>query len=165
MPILQSFCEWLENTPLGTFISGSTWAFPTIETIHVFALVIVVGTIAIVDLRLLSVASRNRSVSQLSNDVLPITWTSFCLAALTGFLLFSSKATHYLANWPFRIKMVLLALAGLNMLYFHFMTYRTVHKWDDAARAPSAARAAGAMSLAFWIGVVVFGRWIGFTVH
>jgi hypothetical protein len=165
MPILQSFCEWLENTPLGSYISGSTWAFPTIETIHVFALVIVVGTIAIVDLRLLSVASRNRSVSQLSNDVLPITWTSFCLAAVTGGLMFSSKASHYLANWPFRIKMVLLALAGLNMLYFHFLTYRTVHKWDDAKRAPSAARLAGALSLTFWIGVVVFGRWIGFTVR
>src|ERR1700761_998770 len=161
MPVLQSFCSWLENTPLGSFISGSTWAFPTIETIHVFALVIVVGSIAIVDLRLLSVASRNRSVSQLSNDVLPITWTAFCLAALTGGLLFSSKAVHYLANWPFRLKMMLLILAGLNMLLFHFMTYRSVHHWDDAARAPSAARLAGALSLAFWVGVVVFGRWIG----
>jgi hypothetical protein len=163
--MLQSFCHWLENTPLGSFISGSTWAFPTIETVHVFALVIVVGSIAIVDLRLLSVASRNRSVSQLSNDVLPVTWTCFCLAALTGGLLFSSKATHYLANWPFRLKMVLLALAGLNMLLFHFMTYRSVHHWDDADRAPSAARLAGALSLVFWIGVVVFGRWIGFTVR
>ena len=165
MPILQSFCEWLQNTALGTFIAGSTWAFPTIETVHVFALVIVVGTIAIVDLRLLSVASRNRSVSQLSNDVLPITWTAFCLAALTGGLLFSSKAVHYLENWPFRLKMVLLGLAGLNMLLFHFLTYRSVHDWDDADRAPSSARFAGALSLTFWIGVVVFGRWIGFTVH
>ena len=165
MPFLQYLAAWLENTPLASFVSQSPWAFPTIETIHVFALVIVVGSIAIVDLRLLSVASRNRSVSQLSNDVLPITWTAFGLAALTGALLFSSKATHYLANWPFRLKMALLVLAGLNMLYFHFMTYNTVHKWDDAARAPSAARFAGALSLTFWVGVVVFGRWIGFTVR
>jgi hypothetical protein len=165
MPLLRSFCEWLQNTAVGSFISASTWAFPTIETVHVFALVIVVGSIAIVDLRLLSVASRNRSVSQLSNDVLPITWSAFCLALVTGSLLFSSKATEYLDNWPFRIKMGLLALAGLNMLLFHFMTYRSVHEWDDDHRAPAAARFAGAFSLAFWIGVVVFGRWIGFTVR
>jgi len=165
MPILESFCTWLENTSVGTFVSQSTWAFPTIESIHVFALVIVVGTIAIVDLRLLSVASRNHSVSQLSNDVLPITWTSFVLAAVTGGLMFASKATHYLANWPFRLKMVLLFLAGVNMLIFHFMTYRDVHRWDNDPRAPTAARVAGALSLTFWIGVVVFGRWIGFTVR
>jgi uncharacterized membrane protein len=165
MPILQSFCSWLENTDLGMFISSSTWAFPTFESMHVFFLVIVVGTIAIVDLRLLGVASRNRSVSQLSNDVLPITWTAFVGALITGSLLFSSRATHYLANWPFRIKIGLLVLAGLNMLIFHFMTYRDVKKWDDDPIAPGAARVAGALSLTFWIGVVVFGRWIGFTVR
>ncbi|MDB5459105.1 MAG: hypothetical protein JWO72_846 [Caulobacteraceae bacterium] len=165
MPMLVSFCEWLENTPVGMFISGSTWAFPTIESIHVFFLVVVVGTIAIVDLRLLGVASRNRSVSQLSNDVLPITWGAFLGALTTGALLFSSKATHYLGNWPFRIKMLLLLLAGLNMLIFHFLTYRDVHKWDDRSITPGAARIAGALSLLFWIAVVGFGRWIGFTVR
>ena len=165
MPILFPFCQWLESTPLGKFIAQSTWAFPTIESIHVFALVVVVGTIVIVDLRLLGVASRSRAVSQLSDDILPITWTCFVLAAITGSLLFSSKATHYLDNWPFRVKMVLLMLAGANMLMFHFKTYATVGQWDNDARAPSAARIAGALSLTFWIGVVVFGRWIGFTVR
>jgi len=165
MPFLQSFCQWLENTAVGQFISGSTWAFPTIETVHVLVLVIVVGSIAIVDLRLLGVASNNRPVSQLSNDVLPITWTAFVLALITGGLLFSSKATHYLGNWPFRFKMALLALAGLNMLLFHFLTYRGVSGWDDQRVTPRAARLAGFLSLAFWTGVIVFGRWIGFTVR
>jgi hypothetical protein len=165
MSFLVSFCTWLENSPVGLYIAGSTWAFPTIETIHVFFLVIVVGTIAIVDLRLLGVASRNRSVSQLSNDVLPLTWGAFVGALISGSLLFSSKATHYLVDAPFRFKMVLLALAGLNMLIFHFMTYRDVHRWDNDAVTPTAARIAGVLSLLFWIGVVVLGRWIGFTVR
>jgi hypothetical protein len=164
MPILVSFCTWLENTGLGMFISGSTWAFPTIESIHVFFLVIVVGTVAIVDLRLLGVASRNRSVSKLSNDVLPVTWGAFLGALISGLLLFSSKATHYLADAPFRFKMICLVLAGLNMLIFHFLTYSDVQKWDDEAVTPKAARIAGLLSLIFWIGVVAFGRWIGFTV-
>jgi hypothetical protein len=105
--MLFSICQWIENSAVGQFISGSTWAFPAIESIHVFFLVIVVGTIAIVDFRLLGVASKNRSVSQLSNDVLPITWTAFVMALITGSLLFSSRATHYLANWPFRFKIIL----------------------------------------------------------
>jgi len=165
MPFLQSFCQWLENTAVAQFISGSTWAFPTVETVHVLVLVIVVGSIAIVDLRLLGVASNNRPVSQLSDDVLPITWTAFVLALITGGLLFSSKATHYLANWPFRFKMMLLAMAGLNMLLFHFLTYRGVSAWDEQRVTPHAARIAGFLSLLFWTGVVVFGRWIGFTVR
>jgi len=165
MPILQTFCAWLENTAPAQFVSTSTWAFPTIETVHVLVLVIVVGSIAIVDLRLLGVASNHRKVTALSNDVLPVTWTAFVLALITGSLLFSSKATHYLDNWPFRLKMALLLAAGINMLLFHLITWRDVEGWDHLKVTPRSARLAGFLSLVFWIGVVVFGRWIGFTVH
>jgi hypothetical protein len=163
--MILSLCQWIENSPIGMFISGSTWAFPTIESIHVFFLVIVVGTIAIVDLRLLGVASRNRKVSQLSIEILPLTWGAFGGAVVTGLLMFSSKASHYYANWPFRFKILCLVLAGVNMLLFHFLTYRDVERWDDHPVAPRTARLAGFLSLTFWIGVVAFGRWIGFTIR
>ncbi|HTY49248.1 MAG TPA: DUF6644 family protein [Steroidobacteraceae bacterium] len=153
----------LEATSLAQAISQSTWLFPTIETVHVLFLTLVVGTIMIVDLRLLNIASRNRPVSELTAEVLPWTWTAFVIAAISGGLLFSSAATKYIGLWPFRAKMVMLALAAINMAVFHLGAYRGVAAWDRApATPPPAARLAGGISLAIWVTVVGMGRWIGF---
>jgi hypothetical protein len=115
-----------------------------------------------VDLRLIGVASRERPVRQLTADVLPWTWISFVLAAISGFLMFSSSATKYLDDGPFRVKLALLVLAGVNMAVFHCLPYRRVQEWDRAA-PPLAAKLAGGVSLLLWIGIVFCGRWVGFT--
>lgn len=162
MTILE-ICDWIEHTAPATAIRESAILFPLIESIHVIALTFVVGSIWIVDLRLLGIASRNRPMTKLTNEILPWTWGSFVLAAVTGLLLFSSIATRYYENIPFRIKLVLLALAGLNMLLFHSTTYRSVANWDTDAKPPTAARVAGGASIAFWVAIVAVGRWIGFT--
>ena len=156
--------ESIEYSSLGTTIAESTWMFPTLETIHVIALVTVIGMIAIVDLRLVGVGSKALAVTKLSKDTLPWVWGAFILAAMSGSLLFISKATSYVANPYFLWKMVMMALAGFNMMYFHFFTYRTVEHWDLDPSVPFAAKFAGAMSLIFWLAVVFFGRAIGFTL-
>ena len=84
------------------------------------------------------------------------------LAAITGAMLFISKAVTYAGNFEFRMKFLCMALAGVNMLVFHFGAYRKVANWD-MGRPPTAARLAGGLSLAFWIAVIFFGRWVGFT--
>lgn len=159
---LETVLEALEGSPLGTAISGSAFLFPTIETVHVVALTLVVGSIGMMDLRLLGLAGKKQAVTRLASDVLPWTWTAFVGAALTGSLLFTSAATSYWMNPFFRIKLVLLALAGLNMAVFHLITWRTVHIWDIDAPTPRGAKIAGLLSLLFWVGVVACGRWIGF---
>ena len=156
--------ESIEYSSLGITIAESTWMFPTIESLHVIALVTVVGMIAIVDLRLIGVGSRALAVTKLTKDTLPWVWGAFALAAITGGLLFVSKASTYVANPYFLWKMGTLVLAGLNMMYFHFFTYRTVEHWDRDPTVPSAAKLAGWLSLIFWIMVVFFGRAIGFTL-
>ena len=153
----------LSHTDLAVAIQQSGWLFPTIETVHVIALTLVVGSISVLDLRLLQVVSRDRAVTELTAEVLPWTWTSFLVAMISGSLMFSSKAPIYAANWPFRVKLMLMACAGINMLLFHVVTYRTVHHWNTAPHTPLAAKIAGTLSLLFWIGVVACGRWIGFT--
>lgn len=156
--------ERIQYSSLGTFLAESTWAFPTIETIHVIALVTVIGTIAIVDLRLIGVASKGHRVSLLAKDTLPLTWGAFVLAAITGSLLFVSKATSYVVNPYFLWKLVMLVLAGFNMMYLHLTAWRTVEHWELDPSFPAAAKVAGWLSLIFWVAVVFFGRAIGFTL-
>lgn len=156
--------ERIEFSSLGSGIAESTWAFPTIETVHVIALVTVLGTIFIVDLRLIGIASRGHRVSLLAKDTLPWTWGAFVLAAITGSLLFVSKATSYVANPYFLWKLVMLTLAGFNMMYFHMTTWRAVDHWELDPTFPAAAKVAGWLSLLFWLLVVFCGRAIGFTL-
>jgi hypothetical protein len=162
---LNDLLQSINDSPVGTGIRESTVLFPWIETVHVLMTTTVVGTIAIVDLRLLGYASHRRGARQLIIELLPFTWVAFVCAVITGLLLFSSNAVNYAADAPFLAKMCALALAGLNMAFFHLTAYRKIGQWDDALPPPAAARIAGATSLGLWILIVFLGRWIGFTIQ
>jgi hypothetical protein len=153
---------WLHDSGFGTAIRESSVLFPWIESVHVLAFTLVVGSISIVDLRLLGVVSANRSVTSVSGEVLPFTWTSFAFAVLTGSALFTSHAVGYSQNFQFRMKLLLLFLAGVNMLTFHWVMGRGLGRWSEPGETPWQGKVAGGISLTLWIGIVAFGRWIGF---
>lgn len=161
---LDSFIKWLEATPWAAAVRESSNLFPLIESLHVIAITIVFGTIAIVDLRLLGVVTLERRVSRLTAQMLPCTWIAFACAAITGTLLFSSNASAYAHNAFFLRKLVLMSIAGLNMLLFHWAGARGIEQHDADERLHWQARAAGMVSLLVWTGVVICGRWIGFTM-
>ena len=163
-PEPTNFWQTLEYSRVGVFIAESTWAFPTLETLHVIAFVTVLGTIMVMDLRMIGATSNKFAITVTSKDTLPWTWGAFAMAALTGGLLFVSKASSYVINPYFLAKLAMIALAGINMMYFHFFTYRTVEHWDRDASVPAAVKIAGFLSLFFWLLVVFFGRAIGFTL-
>src|SRR5580692_1061278 len=116
---LEQVLTRLQDLSLPTQIRESDWMFPTIETVHVFALVLVVGSIMTVDLRLLGFTNKERPFSEVAGEMLPWTWVAFTVAAIAGLLMFSSKALVYYGNIPFRLKMCCLLLAGINMALFH----------------------------------------------
>lgn len=155
----------LYDSAVGSGIRESSVLFPWIESIHVLMATTVVGSIAIVDLRLIGYASHRKGAQQLILDLLPFTWAAFALAIITGSLLFTSNAPNYAANVPYVSKMVVLLLAGINMAIFHLTAYRRIVQWNDALPPPAGVRLAGATSLSLWIVVVFLGRWIGFTMQ
>jgi uncharacterized membrane protein len=159
---ISAWLKSLEDTGLASGIRNSLYIFPFLESVHVMALSLVFGTIVVVDLRALGVASTHRSFTKMSNELLRITWGAFIVAALTGTLMFTTNARVYFHNTSFRVKMLLLALAGLNMAVFHLTAGRSVARWDQA-RAPRAGRITGALSIALWVAIILAGRVIGFT--
>ena len=159
---VRDLCQRLQDLSFPTDIRESDWLFPTIETVHVLALVLVVGSILMVDLRLLGIVNRERSVRSVTAERLPVTWCAFLVAAVAGSFLFSSKAVTYYDDFPFRLKLVCLLLAGINMAWFHALIYRRVAEWDRGP-PPPAARIAGGISLMLWVTIVGAGRWVGFT--
>ncbi len=161
---LHSVLQSLYDTSLSTSIRQVGILFPAIESVHVIAITVVVGTIAIVDLRLIGYASHRRSANRLIHELLPFTWVAFAAAIISGSLMFASKAVDYAENGPFLWKMCTLVAAGINMGIFHLGIHRRIGEWDETFPVPFAARLAGFLSLVLWIAVVFLGRWIGFTM-
>ena len=147
--------RWGSGTASVRFICG------TLE-IHKELEAAIAGYLGFEDAILFAAAFDKMRISYLAQHMLPWTWAAFIGAVITGGLMFMANAVGYATKVPFLIKMGLLLGAGLNMVYFQLVTYRGVAGWD-VGRPPAAARMAGFISMVCWIGVVAFGRWIGFV--
>ena len=159
---LEVIYEWLQNTKVADAIGESSYLFPLLESLHVLSITAMMGSIALVDLRLVGWINRDRPVSQVLREVLPLTIGAFISSVITGTLLFTSHAVQYMRNGPFVAKMALMGVAGINIVVFHGVIQRSMPQWD-LGKPPPRAVIAGSISLVLWIVIVACGRWIGFT--
>ncbi len=158
MPSLLSITQWLEATALGTALRESSLMFPIVEGTHLLALGVSVGTIAIADLRLLGITMKQERVSDVMGQLLPWSIGGFILMLVTGTLLFWANATLvYVSPW-FRLKVLFLLLAAVNVLMYELTIHRRIVEWDRDPTPPLPARIAGFCSLLLWALVIAAGR-------
>lgn len=150
----------LAALPPGAWMRGVTWAYPTVETLHIVALATLFGAITVVDLRILGF-SRALPVSALFRHALPLAMLAFCLAAATGLLLFLAHADDLVGNRVFVLKICLIGVAGTNAAIFHSSGWGNPEKWGGSAPLP--ARVLALLSLLTWLGVIACGRWIAYA--
>ena len=155
---LPRYIDWLQGTAGSVAIRESLLLYPLIETTHVLSLCLFLGMIAMLDLRLVGAGMRGIAVSEVAGRLLPWALAGFALMAVSGALLFYSGPVRASRNIFFQIKMLMIVLAGINALLFHFTIYRRVTEWDRDPSPPFRARLAGYCSLVLWAGVVVCGR-------
>ena len=153
----------MAEQPWSIALRESLFVWPLLESAHVLTLMLFVGTTTMLDLRLLGVSFRRVPASEFTGRLLPWTRVSFGLMAITGLLLFYSSPVRYYQNIFFRVKVVLLVAAGLNIWFFHSRAHRRVQAWDLTWPPPRAARVAAVVSLVAWTGVVVTGRMVAYN--
>ena len=160
---LLPFCRWLAETTWSVALHESLWVYPLVESTHVWALALFVGFAVILDLRLTGLALRSVPASEVGRRLLPWMIAGFAVMGITGLLLFYAIPVRTYQSVFFRLKISLLALAGLNVFLFHSGVWRGIAEWDRDAVPPRAARLAGALSLALWFSIIFAGRMIAYN--
>jgi hypothetical protein len=165
MSAMMELAQRIEDTPIGTALAESRYAFPIIEGVHLIVLSISVGLIFLTDLRLLGLVMRRVPVTDVLHHLRPYVLGGFAIVFVTGGLLFWAEAVAVVESPATPFKFAFMALAGLNAAYFEFVTARQSKLTENLAVLPRAARVAGLTSIALWILVIVFGRLIAYIPH
>ncbi len=156
---LLPFFTWCEKSAIGETIRNSQWLFPVIESVHLLALVLIAGSVLVVDMRLLGLGLRRQPVALVAHDAQPWLIGGLVVMLPTGILLFLAEAIKCYYSLAFSVKMTSLFLA----LVFTFTVRRKVALADESRIQPVWRKLVAVVSVALWSGVGIGGRWIGFS--
>lgn len=152
---------WLHDLPMGVWVRGSDWAFPFLESMHFLGMTLLIGIVGALDLRVLGIA-RAVPLAPL-HRLLPLAFVGFGINVITGIFFVCHNPGAYLFNLAFRLKMLLILVAGLNALWFRLGVFLDLEAWGPGIEASRLAKVISALSILIWIAVITAGRYIGFT--
>jgi hypothetical protein len=143
----------LQHAGWVTTLATSRWLYGLVTVVHYSAVFFCIGTIVLLDLRILGIADRNQALSQFAGQLRPWIWIGFGSAVVSGFLLFATEAGDYAAVTPFRVKMLIIVLAAISALAKEW----SVPNWDRAPVIPVMAKLIALVSIVLWLGAILAG--------
>ena len=161
--MIKEFCDWLSTTNVSIAFQSSNWFVPTVQTVHIISIAILLTSVYVVSFRLMGVTRRGQPLAVLVAKSTPWVWIALCVLLGTGILLTITEPARELLNWAFRVKMLMvIALAGI-LLLVQMRTRRSPHYWTESRSRRLAGRAIGVAALIIGAGIVTAGRWIAYV--
>ena len=158
--MFDALWNWLYDLGISETVRESSWVFPTLECLHLYSMVFLIGLVAVFDLRLMGIALEPKPVSHFSRLVRRWVWIPLGINTITGILLFISKPMEYSSNLAFVMKMSFLFVG----VAYHVVILRKADRWDDLATLPKGLSFLGGISLVLWLGVLASSRWIAYVL-
>jgi Family of unknown function (DUF6644) len=160
---LHDLFFFVSELPSSIELRESQYVWSLFEVAHVVSMCLFAGLIIMMDLRLLGIGNMQSPFSQLQKRLFPWQMLGMALSAITGSVLVFGDPMRFYANIFFWLKMLMLVLAALNAMTFHYLTYFTVSSWDSAPTTPFGAKLSGAISVVLWALVIISGRLIPYN--
>ena len=165
---LTRFCAWLEATSVSQTIQSVSWIVPAVQTVHILAIAMVLGSAVMIACHLLGWAGQDQSPRQVAGRFLPFIWWPLLALLATGLVMITGEPARSLANGAFQLKMVLLlgAIAATRVFQSGLAGTAASKRGEGAAGVQALARPArllGIIALALWVGIILAGRWIAYT--
>jgi hypothetical protein len=158
---MEAFAQSIEGGIVYTWVTSIFWLWPLMETLHFIGLSLLLGGLIIIDTRMAGFF-RGLNITA-THKLLPWVFVGFGINLTTGVLFFFGDPMRYAVNWGFRVKMVLVVIAGLNALWFWVRLNKPMHSWEPHGDTPGEAKLVAWISLVAWTGVLLFGRLIPYV--
>jgi hypothetical protein len=160
---LNQFCVWLDQTPLSQTIQTKAWIVPTVQTIHILAIAVVMTSALMIDLRLIGIVGRDQPLARVSARFLPFVWWPLLVLLASGAIMITGEPARSLKNGVFQVKVALILVAMIVTFIFQVMLRRDP-AFGDLARGPRGVPLAIAIvSILLWVGIICAGRWIAYS--
>jgi hypothetical protein len=161
--VIQEFCDWLSTTGVSVAFQTANWFVPTVQTVHIISIAILLTSVYVVSFRLIGVTRGRQPLAVLIAKSAPWVWTTLCVLLGTGILLTITEPSRELLNWVFRVKMLMvIALAGI-LLVVQIRMRRSPDYWTESPARRLVARAIGIAAVLIGAGIVTAGRWIAYV--
>ena len=161
--MLRPLADWIAATPLSKALSDHAWVVPTSQSIHILAVAAVFASALMIDLRLLGVGAKGRSVSQLSDTLIPWMWRGLAVLLLTGIIQTLAEPVRQFVTPAFWAKMAMIIIVTVMTILFVRALRRNIPLWDDVSSRPLRAKIFAVVSLLMWLAIIVCGRFIAYT--
>ena len=153
--------HWIEGGVLNTWVLGNAWVWPVLEIFHFIGLSLLIGTMIVVDLRMVGFLRHLSFTATIR--LLPLATIGFAINLVTGLLFFFGDPARYVINVGFQIKMILIILAGINVLWFQLRIAPLMTSWAPHGDSIRPARFIAVSSFGLWLCVLLLGRLIPYV--
>jgi hypothetical protein len=160
--MIQQFSDWLAATALSQLFANLGWFVPTVQTVHILSIAVVVTTLGMLDFRLLRLIRTGPPLATLAGNFIPWTWRALGVLLVSGILLIITEPNRELMNDAFRLKMLLVAVLVVLTIVFQTATTREPGYWNASPTRRRLGGVLGVVSLALCVSIVAAGRLIAY---